>query len=135
MATDGRWPSLQNGRPAEFRSSLSGGKLFPLWQGDRKFLKWIIALRGIEFSPNQLFPLWQKSSFSADVPLPRNAKNWKFSKNRQKFPPESLTSENAKIATSLVIWWVWGTRKIFKTLNAEGKPRFSHSPKPDCLMR
>ena len=85
-------------------------------------------------SPTQLFPLWQKSPIFADAPLPRNAKKWKISKNRQK-STRSLASEeceNRKIARNLV---GLGSAKILKILNAEGPPRFSHSPKPDCLVR
>ena len=53
-----------------------------------------------------------------------------------KIPPESLASEKCenrkKIARNLV---GLGNAKILKILNAEGEPRFPHSPKPDCLMR
>ena len=77
-----------------------------------------------DFPPTQLFHLWQKIiSFSKTPPYRETQKSGNFPKIDKNLP-ECLMSENAKIAKSLVIWWVWETRKFLNPKRGRGTPIF-----------
>ena len=103
MATEGRWPNLKNGRPAYFCSSLSG-KISPNPN---------LPKREKIYTQTALSSVAKIANFHRRALTAKRKKKWELFKKAQN-PPPVLTSDNCKIAKSIVIWWAPGTRQNWK---------------------